>query len=419
MDDFTTTSARRSYGTRQRSKELRVAAHRVEWLDGEPMWQDDRVVWKIGNETFAPRPTDLARTHFRLRQLTDNPGKARQILKNPETWLARKWECFRVAEGLARLREPNLSLVAVRCGEGDRDAEDQCLGLLEAEAACVNGLPVSAARALSIPARGRSERIAVLLPTLSPAARTLAALVLNVIIERQHGKSTGFTFPNGRLPERPDVIAALITAGADLPLVSRWLALDGDERFLLDPTAAKRLLRAGISPEEVAEIAEALALFGEEVYSALAYRHLLPEYAKARDCAAAKLSAKREEALNHLSDLVQGYVADGSAELVATLSDYAATVSDLVRATGDWRLVLSDPLEQGMKLRADHRLRFTRMMLLEQGRIWSRVKFKARATDKARHTFLEQHRDDVKAIVHIATLVSDEQTASDLFAKGG
>lgn len=420
MDDFTITSARRSYGTQQRSKELRVAAHRVEWLDGEPMWQDDRVVWKIGNETFAPRPTDLARTHFRLRQLTDNPGKARQILKDPETWLARKWECFHVAEGLARLREPSLSLVAVRCGEGDRDAEDLCLGLLEAEASCINGLPVSAARALSIPARGRSERIAVLLPTLSPAARTLAALVLNVIIERQHGKSrTGFTFPNGRLPERPDVIAALITAGADLPLVSRWLALDGDERFLLDPTVAKRLLRAGVPPEEVIEIAESLASFGEVVRRALAYRHLLPEDTKARDNAAVRLSAKREEALDCLAEMMQGYVVNGSAKLVPTLCDYAETISDVLQMTGEWRLLLWVPLQEGLKLPPERRLHFAQLLVLLRSKIWNYTYVQRIRGEAARRAEVGRQSHTIQALARVAKCVFDQQIAADLFAKGG
>jgi len=362
-----------------RGKELRIALRRVEWLAGAPLWQGDRVVWETSSGTFAPAPVDLARAHFRLRQIEDNPAKARRLLEDSDAWLARQWERFRCAERLALLRESDMSMMAIRCGEGDHDAENRCIALLEAEALCINGLPISPVRALSIPARGRAERLMTAIPSLSPIAGNLAAMALHRLyhgecLPHYYGVTSivDISLPE-RLPDRPDIIAAMVAAKADATIIRRWLDLPREGHFVFDPSEAKRLLLQGSQPEDIVSIGESLDRFGKIVHDALAYRHRLPEIKpKERAARAADGRQVRQEAMTALGQIAQMIAADGRPQTVALMASYASATAELLSPYGSWQAVIADPLSTSLEMSASQRLIYLRLLNETQDSIWDR-----------------------------------------------
>lgn len=435
MNEIDEKRTRAEQRRRAGAKELRVALHRVAWLNGAPEWHDDRIAWRTDQGLFVPSPSHLARTHFRLRQIERNLEKTRLLLGAPELWLAEQWRRFRTAERLAPMRAPNLSLIAVRCGEGNVNAENQCIALLEAEAACVNALPISPARALAIPAHGRAERLARSLGGLTPEARALAALSQRVLMHRQGWTAEAHSavpIPLRQLPERPDVIAAMLAAGADSALLERWMALPHGDRFSLDPTTARLLLHSGVTSEDMTAIAENLARFGRSVTEALAYRHRLTvpsslrssrkvqDAYKPRRQQAEKARQWREEALSALAGLARRYVEDGCPETMRQLADFASATADLVRPFGHWREVLGTPLSTGLTLDRDVRLRYVTLLNETQHTFWNRAKAERHfdaPTERPLRQWLVHQIDRFNSLAKLAKLENIE-LAKELWDAG-
>ena len=405
-----------------------MAMRRVEWLGGVPIWQNGRVVWETAHGTFAPAPTDLARAHFRLRQIENKPARARRLLLDPGAWLARQRERFRRAEHLISLQEPDMSLTALRCGEGDRDAESRCIALLEAEAVCVNGLPVSPARALSIPARGRAERLTEVIPSLSPIAGVLAAMALRRLMRGERMPHL-LSIPaiadlsiTERLPDRPDVIAAMIVSGAGAALVARWLDLPRNGHFVFNRGAARRLLLQGSPPDDVVSIGESMERFGKVVHDALAYRHRLPKnpVTRRREYGIGQ-QQWRDGALAELGSLAQAYAAGGCAEAMALLEAYCAATADLVTPFGFWRTVIAGPIELGLPMNTRQRLAYLRLLNDRQASIWKRNECAGTIQSGLEHPYsnwLAKRTHHFRGIAELVAAVRDYDIALILYSAG-
>ena len=354
---------------------------------------------------FAPGTADLARVHFSLREVERCPGKARSLIPDPESWLARQWELFHRAEVLAALCEPDLSLIAQHCGEGNRDAEQRLIRLLDAEAHCANALPVSPARTLAIRSCGRAARIAAVLPTLTAQARLLARLVL-----ARHG-GEGMVPVNrdsydwrqlelaSQLPwaqvSRPDLIAAFVGAGADAATSLRWVAAVSSDSstviewlvgsgstspvhpgpFSLDATMAKRFLLAGVAPERVVGTAERVAEVSVAAQRLLDYRHLLPAYRRtSRQEWAQHYRLKRRKMFEALREIVSRLSSLCAAEvlesLIAYLTNCPAVFTDFESETAFW----IQPLTDGVSLNCDRWPAFMAALVASAPTIWDASK---------------------------------------------
>jgi hypothetical protein len=281
------------HGRGKRILRVRAMAREIDWLAATPALRDATIAWIDSRGSTVPGGADLALAQRRLNQIARYPLSAAQALGDLPGWLAEQRQRLAVARALLACRPIELSTLAERARRGDPGAIADLASLLGLEA--LTEEPLDPAPSILL-ARSGSCAVAACLNVrdnadLPEVVRVLAALVIGAISRDGIGKRLRASNARGDwldraqawalrhgLPETPVPIALLLRAPEGVSLVARYRAtLAAVPPFTLPVPSARRLLRDGMAPALVVDLAEAVQAAGDVVERIIDYRGLLLE----------------------------------------------------------------------------------------------------------------------------------------------
>ncbi len=384
LDEIEARSRGRSRPKSGRVLAIRVLQAKVAWLDAPLRWQDGRVVWVTETGPLLPTASDFARTQRSLYKVREYPRSAEAALGDVDGWLEQRQAALEQAKSLARLECDDFESLGRQARRGDQASLTQLARLLEAEALCLNELPLSPAALL---AECRSSA----LPALRTTALGGVARVLSAWVEGAHAQS-----PSGRvgvptadlthaaeriafrlgsttgLLDHPGLVADLLHRGVDADAVMGVLeALDSSAPFSLDAETLRTLLRSGCAPPTVCRLAAVIRILDplwDRLTTAVA-----PEGRRNRPAEITALRRAAREQAAEVARLSKRYLIEGRLpEMALPLLRVIEIVFALAPKTPGLMRLLVRVLEEGLGLPEGVRPGYLTAVDACRDRIWDR-----------------------------------------------
>lgn len=336
---------------------IRAVVRKISWLDGQPRWQDGRVVWQHPQRgTFVPTPADLARAQRCLVRVQRHAAAARVVVGNVREWLKQQRTRLATAALLQPLAIPDLPALIEQVPGRDPALIEHLSSLLLAEALCTNRLPISPGRMLlacgcaAYPAlRQMSRNHTLPTPVIAMAALTLGALHhTDQLLDHAAADYAALTAPWlrqaftwGQQHGQPDdpwlLLQFLATANGD-GLARRFqLALTNTWRFRPTDDLLHELVVAGVAPARIVALLEALATAAPLARRILVEKSWEIHTRKRRKHTAVSAPRPldfpltlRQQALADLQAIVQGYVqSTANPSVIYLIHDYCRALLKL------------------------------------------------------------------------------------------
>ena len=362
---------------RKRLLAVQAMVGETAWLDGQLIWHEKAALsGKPAAGEMAPAVGDLALAQRRLNQIARYPIAARRAVGDLTAWLAGRRARLDLAKQVHAIRAPDLPALAAT--SADPSVIARLVGLLAAEALCVNSLPAAPGSLLL----ARGERAAGALEaalsdtTLPLAGRALAALVLGAI--RRHGDESqappapvrqdiwmqrAYAWGRARgWPPDPALVVTLLANPDGPALAGRYLAMRAAPGpFALPADLLRGLLARGISPGTVIALAEAAQGATPLAERILDYRDELPQknhelhganrrVLEERYELAQQLLEERRALLKALAALFESYARAADAALITLIARLAHTMLDLGPPAGPLLVALRTILQEAQGL---------------------------------------------------------------------
>lgn len=234
---------------------VRAAFAATLWLDGQPLWQGGRVVWRHHDRCLEVGAGELDAASRALASLQRHEKTARRHCADFDSWHRSRLKQLETARYLASVRALDLEALVSPSRRRNPLALERLAQLLAVEA-CVEALPVSAAKALfeawplsqhvvQMVLHDESQPLAAraLAALITGAARPLDALPGHPYLRRaaRYGARFGF-------PVAPALCVALLeenVAGLENDVRCILDSLESDAPFHLDAVQLLALRREG------------------------------------------------------------------------------------------------------------------------------------------------------------------------------
>lgn len=352
--------------TAKNIRAVKAMLKQVEWLGWDVVWETDGFVYKKGKERVKPQGLLISEAQRRINKVERFPLAAQQVLGDVSEWKEQIERLLDRAKYFASLGVPdfeNLKTIKKASPKVQEKQFLELLNLLEAEAICVNSLPVSPCRLLAEVNRTNtsSARCAALDRYICSfekhsIARALAALARGTAFDAQTPDLKKETkelkaWINRCLQWGPEV--------SDTKGVKRQFALDPVFLVLLFETESgtkhakeiarlteelvnfhlplaefKSMLQSGAASDTILELAREFELFekiGEEL---LVYRYLTTELGdlRARKKLRKKLEWDRMSAIDKLRSALVKLIRKCTVQAlpVVTFSKLLVVIEDLL-----------------------------------------------------------------------------------------